>query len=431
MTRNFLLKENELMNSKKLKKELEMHEERNLVLNFNLTEQNNYFIINFEKENLSEESNEWLESLKNFDTLHTAKKEEIIELIFCELKKFINKPVYKSKFLLEEEAVYNFEDINQQKFLAIFSFFDKILLENFDEFTKQERLQIFFLLLKNEDQKIRENVSSFLRNMFRYKESQLKNTIKSLLHNSFVDILHFQSEPVGLEFLLELTLYVLVSNGFEGVQELEIFFKECIFPILKFQNSHLYFNELKNLFRAFSVTDNSALSLILSKLINLFYCENTDKKVMAVNLVSNIIKTKEIHLRYTEIESFLVEMINMCFKSDHISLINSVYRFLNDEPIFFLLKQNKTFLPKIFNSFYDLSYKHWNVNKSPEIIYILDLLMKINPEGYYECVKLYKFNKYKECMDKQCLYDEDNDFDKIFFNEKIIGVRKKSRPFKK
>ncbi|KCZ81398.1 hypothetical protein H312_01153, partial [Anncaliia algerae PRA339] len=431
MTKDIIFKENELFPSKKLRTAIEPNKKDKMeeMVNYSKSKEPIFIVLNINSEKVADPNDSLLEDLKNFIMLPQSKKEEILQMIFYELRILIDRPIRKQRFDLEEESIYDTEDVNKHKYLAIFSFLEKLSKENFDELLQRMskvNLEIIFCTLGNEDQKIRFVANSLLRSFFRMSKKNARKDFKYFLKNKFINILHHQIQPVGLECLLELSLYILVCNGFDSLLELHSFFQECIFPLLNFNNSHLYFNEFRNLFKAFSVSNNSALIIILKKLINLFPNENSDKKIMVVNLVNAVIKSKEIHLRFPEVEDLLARMINHCFQSDHINLINAAYKFISDESNFYLLKQHKSFLIKIFDSFYDLSYTHWNVKKSPEIVSLIDLFMKLDHETYFECVKLYKFKKYKESIDNECLYENENEFDKIFFGEKVFGVRKKS-----
>eukprot|EP00866_Antonospora_locustae_P001365 jgi/Antlo1/1365/1208 len=285
-------------------------------------------------------------------------------------------------------------------------------------------------MLRDEDARIRTLVKRFIQEIHnRCKRSRC--SVKYKIKNMLINIIHEQTEPMGVSELLNLSTYILVTDGFGDSSEAQCYFSECIFPILKISNAHLYEQEMKTALEAFSQLRNECFLYTFKQLSKIFLEVNSSVRIPILNFCLAIIQVKQTTMDFAHVENYVCQIISTCFKNAHCLLISHVLTFIKERVIYNFLKAHcSTFVPKIFDEIYDLSKSYWNKDRSPEVYSIVTIVMSLDKNVFEECLKRYNFKRYKQRIENDISEDVVKYFghDLLRESEGMSGIRRKSLP---
>lgn len=285
-------------------------------------------------------------------------------------------------------------------------------------------------MLRDEDMRIRTLVKRFVQEVYnRCKWSRC--CVKYKVKNMLINVIHEQTEPMGVSELLNLSTYILVSDGFGDPSEAQCYFSECIFPILKISNAHLYEQEMKTALEAFSQLRNECFLYTFKQLSKIFLEVSSSVRIPILNFCLAIIQVKQTTMDFAYVEDYVCQIISTCFKNAHCLLISHVLTFIKERVIYNFLKAHcSTFVPKIFDEIYDLSKSYWNKDRSPEVYSIVTIVMSLNKNVFEECLKKYNFKRYKQRIENDISEDVVRYFghDLLRESEGMSGIRRKSLP---
>lgn len=285
-------------------------------------------------------------------------------------------------------------------------------------------------MLRDEDLRVRTLVKRFLQEIYN-RCRWIRGCVKYKVKNMLINIVHEQTEPMGVSELLNLSTYILVSDGFGDPSEAQCYFSECIFPILKISNVHLYEQELKTALEAFSQLRNECFLYTFKQLSKAFLEVGSSVKIPILNFCLAIIQVKQTTMDFVYVENYICQIISTCFKNAHCLLISHVLTFIKERVIYNFLKAHcTTFVPKIFDDIYDLSKSYWNKDRSPEVYSIVTIVMSLDKNTFEECLKRYNFKRYKQRIENDVSEDVVRYFgqDLLRESEGMSGIRRKSLP---
>lgn len=248
-------------------------------------------------------------------------------------------------------------------------------------------------LLKSDDSRSRTLTKRFILGIYT-QHAGVRPFIKLRLRDMLVNIVNSQSEPVGMAELLSLTTHVLASGGFDDPSEAQCYFAECIFPLLKINNSHLHEQELRTALAGFALIGQECLLCTFKQLSKIFCGANSNVRVAILGFCTSIIRIR--HADFKCIEDHVCKMISTCLKNAHCILITHVLAFVKEKAVYSSLKTNSTtFVPKVFDDVYDLSKSYWNRDKSPEVYSLVTVVMGLDKNVFEACLKRYNLKRFK------------------------------------
>lgn len=393
-----------------------------------------FFMLKLENED-SESTMSSLEKVSDISRFTLNGRKRVSEFLLRMICSCETKSQDRIYYFCDREKIPDQKSPNFGLFGRAFAMLEKIFIrenkttENVQFLSSRDVTKCLYLL-KSEDLRIRTLTKRFIQEIYN-RCTEMRHCIKTKVKNILVNVVHEQVEPVGINEALNLCTYILVSEGFGDASEAHCYFLECVFPVLKIHNAHLYEQELKTAFEAFSQLGNECFLYIFKHLSKVFSEVNSNVRTSILNFCLSIVQVKQTTMDFNTIEGHVCKIISTCLRNAHCILISHVLTFIKEKVIYNFLKLNcKTFIPKIFDDVYDLSKNYWNKDRSPEVYAIVTVIMSLDKNIFEECLKKYNFKKYKQKIEEDLSEDVVKCFgqDLLRENEGVFGIRRKSLP---
>ncbi|KAF7684773.1 Serine/threonine protein phosphatase 2A 57 kDa regulatory subunit B' alpha isoform [Astathelohania contejeani] len=224
-----------------------------------------------------------------------------------------------------------------------------------------------------------------------------RNTIEMSIINEIIKYIEGERSHVGMEECLELISFIRVLTPFANFKDANIFFINYINPLFKKNDFYLYEDALMSLFCNLSQKSQESFDLILQNIFKGFSCFNTRNRIFAMRLISRILTSFLRTESLLSILSGLTKMINCCLNSYNVFQIDIVDEFFRNSLIYKLIEENsEVFIKNIFVSLYSISKKHWKDSQKSIIFNIIRKITEINPIIFYECLKSYNLNRFRD-----------------------------------